>query len=56
LYTALIAPSVVRATERPIEPIRRPESASPATGSHKAHTLEEQEILAQGFARLDELL
>ncbi|HMG21255.1 MAG TPA: 2-oxoglutarate dehydrogenase E1 component, partial [Kofleriaceae bacterium] len=38
---------------RPIryELISRAESASPATGSHKAHVLEQQEILGKAFGR-----
>jgi 2-oxoglutarate dehydrogenase E1 component len=38
---------------RPIkyEMISRAESASPATGSHKAHVMEQQEILGKAFAR-----
>ena len=30
-------------------PSARAESASPATGSHKAHVLEEQQIMNQAF-------
>jgi 2-oxoglutarate dehydrogenase E1 component len=33
------------------EMISRAESASPATGSHKAHVMEQQEILAKAFGR-----
>jgi 2-oxoglutarate dehydrogenase E1 component len=33
------------------EMISRAESASPATGSHKAHVMEQQEILGRAFAR-----
>jgi 2-oxoglutarate dehydrogenase complex dehydrogenase (E1) component-like enzyme len=33
------------------ESISRAESASPATGSHKAHVIEQQEILGKAFAR-----
>jgi 2-oxoglutarate dehydrogenase E1 component len=33
------------------ELISRAESASPATGSHKAHVIEQQEILGKAFAR-----
>src|SRR5213078_4509284 len=38
---------------RPItyELISRAESASPATGSHRAHVIEQHEILARAFAR-----
>jgi len=31
--------------------ISRAESASPATGSHKAHVMEQQEILGKAFGR-----
>jgi 2-oxoglutarate dehydrogenase E1 component len=33
------------------ELISRAESASPATGSHKAHTIEQKEILGKAFNR-----
>jgi 2-oxoglutarate dehydrogenase complex dehydrogenase (E1) component-like enzyme len=33
------------------EMISRAESASPATGSHKAHVMEQQEILGKAFGR-----
>ena len=32
------------------ELVSRAESASPATGSHKAHVIEQQEILGKAFA------
>ena len=35
--------------------IARAESASPATGSHKAHVIEQQQILNQAFAPVDQL-
>jgi len=34
-----------------LEAISRAESASPATGSHKAHVIEQQQILGKAFAR-----
>jgi len=43
---ALIAGRAVR-----YEMISRAESASPATGSHKAHVIEQQEILGKAFGR-----
>ncbi len=36
---------------RPLRVVRRPESASPATGSAKAHALEQASLLALAFAR-----
>ncbi|HEX3481736.1 MAG TPA: 2-oxoglutarate dehydrogenase E1 component [Kofleriaceae bacterium] len=43
---ALIADRAVR-----YEMLSRAESASPATGSHKAHVIEQQEILGKAFGR-----
>jgi 2-oxoglutarate dehydrogenase E1 component len=33
-----------------LEVVTRPESASPATGSHKAHVIEEQQLMVEAFA------
>jgi 2-oxoglutarate dehydrogenase E1 component len=44
------------AGHRKVHAVSRPESASPATGSHKAHMIEQQKILQQAFAPLDELI
>ena len=35
--------------------VARVESASPATGSHKAHVIEQQQIINQAFAPVDQL-
>ncbi|MDQ3032612.1 MAG: 2-oxoglutarate dehydrogenase E1 component [Myxococcota bacterium] len=34
----------------PLRCVSRPESASPATGSHKAHALEQQQLIEEAFA------
>jgi 2-oxoglutarate dehydrogenase E1 component len=38
---------------RPLRGLFRPESASPATGSHASHHLEQEELVASAFAGLD---
>ena len=45
-FDALLAPRGITCVM-----IARAESASPATGSHKAHVLEQQQILRQAFNR-----
>ena len=49
---AFLLPKLERlARGRPVLSIKRSASASPATGSHKAHELEQQALLALAFAR-----
>jgi 2-oxoglutarate dehydrogenase E1 component len=43
------------AGHRSVHVVARAESASPATGSHKAHLLEQQHIVNQAFAPVDQL-
>jgi 2-oxoglutarate dehydrogenase E1 component len=40
---------------RSVDIVARAESASPATGSNKAHGLEQQRILRQAFGPVEEL-
>ena len=44
-----------RAGERAVRAVTRPESASPATGSFRAHAIEQQELLRRAFAPFAEL-
>jgi 2-oxoglutarate dehydrogenase complex dehydrogenase (E1) component-like enzyme len=44
------------AGHRSVHVVARQESASPATGSHKAHLMEQQRIINQAFAPVDQLL
>ncbi len=37
----------------PLRCVSRPESASPATGSHKAHALEQQQLIEEAFANIE---
>jgi 2-oxoglutarate dehydrogenase E1 component len=43
------------AGHRSVHVVARAESASPATGSHKAHLIEQQRIVNQAFAPVDQL-
>jgi 2-oxoglutarate dehydrogenase E1 component len=43
------------AGHRSVHVVARPESASPATGSQKAHLMEQQRIINQAFAPVDQL-
>jgi 2-oxoglutarate dehydrogenase E1 component len=43
------------AAHRAVRSVTRAESASPATGSSKAHTLEQDELVKRAFAPLDQL-
>ena len=43
------------AGHRSVHVVARAESASPATGSHKAHLIEQQKIINQAFAPVDQL-
>ncbi len=36
----------------PLRCVSRPESSSPATGSHKAHALEQQQLIEEAFASI----
>jgi 2-oxoglutarate dehydrogenase E1 component len=47
---SFVAPRLDEIFERPVRRIARAESASPATGSHKAHVLEQELIMNQTFA------
>jgi 2-oxoglutarate dehydrogenase E1 component len=51
IYVRLLA----LAGHRSLHVVTRAESASPATGSHKAHGMEQARLLAQAFAPVDEL-
>ena len=39
--------------ERPVHSVKRSASASPATGSAKAHDVEQKTLLALAFTKLD---
>jgi 2-oxoglutarate dehydrogenase complex dehydrogenase (E1) component-like enzyme len=43
------------AAHRVVRAVTRPDSPSPATGSYKAHVLEQQKILHSAFAPIDQL-
>ena len=43
------------AAHRAVRAVTRAESASPATGSSKAHALEQDELVKRAFASLDQL-
>jgi 2-oxoglutarate dehydrogenase complex dehydrogenase (E1) component-like enzyme len=43
------------AGHRSVHVVARSESASPATGSQKAHLMEQQRIINQAFAPVDQL-
>jgi 2-oxoglutarate dehydrogenase E1 component len=44
-----VVPRLERLLERPVTWVSRDESASPATGSHKAHVIEQERILRAAF-------
>jgi 2-oxoglutarate dehydrogenase E1 component len=43
------------AAHRTVKSVYRFESASPATGSHKAHQMEQQQLLNKAFAPIDQI-
>ena len=45
-----VQPKIERLLRRPIRSVKRSASGSPATGSAKAHTLEQQTLLALAFS------
>jgi len=45
-----VQPRIERLLRRPIRSVKRSASGSPATGSAKAHTLEQQTLLTLAFA------
>lgn len=49
-----IRPRLARIAGKKIHLVSRPESASPATGSYKAHLIEQQALLEQAFGPLPE--
>ena len=44
-----IVPRLEKTLGRPVRMVSRVESASPATGSHKAHVMEQEQILHAAF-------
>ncbi len=45
-----VVPRLSKALGQPVEFVSREESASPATGSHKAHVMEQDRLIAEAFA------